>query len=296
MIRTLLYFDIFSYPLKEEEIYRCLDQEDICAKDFSQCLHDMRSRGLLYSNREFYMVRPEPAWVDRRLKGNKLAEERLQKAYKVSRFIAKFPFVRGVMLSGSLSKGYMEEESDIDYFIVTRPGRLWIARTTLVLYKKIFLLNSHKNFCVNYFIDTDHMVIEDKNLFTATEVVFLYPTVGPAIYKNLWEANTWVQQWYPIFPARELNTCQKTPRTWVKRFGEWFLGGWLGEKVDGWCMKRTLRHWKKKFGGMDPERFELSLRSREYVSKHHPSNFQQKVLGRLQQKINDFEEEHSVIL
>ena len=48
-------------------------------------------------------------YISRRIAGNKLAEKKINSAYKMTKFISKFPYVRGVMLSGSISKGYMEE-------------------------------------------------------------------------------------------------------------------------------------------------------------------------------------------
>ena len=68
-----------------------------------------------------------------------MAKNIYQKALTVSRLISKFPYVEGVGISGSLSKGYYDDDGDIDFFIITSPKRLWIARTFLILYKKLFL-------------------------------------------------------------------------------------------------------------------------------------------------------------
>ena len=54
--------------------------------------------------------------VERRLKGEEHAADALKTAMKYTARISRFPFVRGVSLSGSLSKNYMDSESDIDYF------------------------------------------------------------------------------------------------------------------------------------------------------------------------------------
>ena len=70
-----------------------------------------------------------------------MAKEIMPKALKTSNFIAKFPYIECVSLSGALSKGYYDDDDgDFDFFIITKPNRLWIARTLLILYKKIFLL------------------------------------------------------------------------------------------------------------------------------------------------------------
>ncbi len=118
------------------------------------------------------------------------------------KLISRFPFVRAVLASGSLSKGYMDEKSDIDFFIITAPHRLWIARTLLVLYKRLFLGGSHKHFCVNYFVDEDHLEIEEKNLFTATELATVLPLYGAEQYKSLIKTNGWVRDFFPNYIAR----------------------------------------------------------------------------------------------
>ena len=124
------------------------------------------------------------------------------KLIKVSRKIAKFPYVKGVCLSGALSKGFYDDDGDFDFFIITKPNRLWIARTILVLYKKIFLLNSKKYFCVNYFISTDKLEISEQNLFTATEIATLIPLYGTDTFKEFLEAkNPWAAPYFPNKPS-----------------------------------------------------------------------------------------------
>ena len=93
-----------------------------------------------------------------------MANEIMPKAIKISRKIAKFPFVESVNLSGSLSKGYYDLEDDIDFFIITKPNRLWIARTLLILYKKVFLLNSKKHFIFEVFFFEFYMFLIHQNV------------------------------------------------------------------------------------------------------------------------------------
>ncbi|MEM7038310.1 MAG: nucleotidyltransferase domain-containing protein, partial [Bacteroidota bacterium] len=175
---------------------------------------------------------------------------------------------------------------------VTQPGRLWIARTLLILYKKVFLFNSRRNFCVNYFVDTDHLLITDRNIFTATELAFLLPAYSAETYLEFRNSNDWVRQFYPHFPPRATEDTRPTNRNVFRRFGEWILGGRLGERIDTWCLKRTLRRWKKKFSDFDDAKFDVTLRSRKYVSKHHPSDFQARVTNALRDKIAAFEGLH----
>ena len=84
----------------------------------------------------------------------------------------QFPFVRGVFISGSLSKRCAAEKEDVDYFIVTSANRLWIARTIMHLYKKLTYLRGRQDrYCMNYFIDEEALEIKEKNIFTAVEMI-----------------------------------------------------------------------------------------------------------------------------
>lgn len=289
VVRTLLYFDIFSYPLTALEIQNCSDIPGVSLDDISDALETMVKEGCINRKEDFYYVGEDPSKVERRKSGNLEALKRIPKALKVSKFIGKFPYVRAVMLSGSLSKNYMETDSDIDYFIVTKPGRLWISRTILILYKKLILLNSHRNFCVNYFVDSNHLEIEDKNGFTATEVSFLLPTYNYDIYKEFRQTNSWAKEYYPNFGLRNEYPCADMNRSFIRRGLEWMLNSGLGERLDTWCMKRTLRRWQSKFPDFDEESFEVALRSRKYVSKHHPRRFQEVVIQKLAEKSEAFE-------
>ncbi len=296
LVQTLLYFDIFSYPLTAQELLYCSKLPDLGLDEVHHAIGGMVAKGYLHREEKYYYLGNDPEKVKRRKKGNEEAKRRIPQAFRVSRFIGKFPFVRAVMLSGSLSKNYMEEDSDIDYFIVTKPRRLWICRTILILYKKIILLNSCQNFCVNYFIDENHLEIEDKNTFTATEVIFLLPSYNYQLYKEFRKKNSWVYEYYPNHGLRNDYPCSDKNNSWLRKSLEWTLNSRLGECMDTWCMKKTMKRWKTKFSDFDEESFEVALRSRKYVSKHHPRRFQNLVIQKLKEKRKALEEEFGIRL
>ena len=128
ILRTFLYFDIFHYPITREQAYNFCSLPS-SSGDFEIAFKDLVETGCLKKLGKFYAITADSGIALRRARGNELAAKRLKLARRISGFIGQFPFVRGVMLSGSLSKGYMDPDSDIDYFIITKPGRLWVART-----------------------------------------------------------------------------------------------------------------------------------------------------------------------
>lgn len=295
IVRTLLYFDVFAHPLREEEIAQF---SSVPAHTLSTLQEDLRvlcADGIVNKAGPYFGFGDVAAHVRQRTEENARAQERMHKAHRMSRLIGRFPFVRAVMLSGSISKGRMAVDGDIDYFVITEPDRLWVARTLLILFKKVFLLNSRRDFCVNYFIDTAHLAIEDRNIFTATELLTLVPTFNAPLCSAFFEANPWAQDMLPNANVPDTSTASHAHGP-VKRVAERMLKNGLGDEVDEWLMLRTLRHWRHKFAYMENVRFNSAMRTRRYVSKHHPRDFQNRVMVAYQQRIAAFERDHDTIL
>ena len=288
ILRTLLYYDIFRYPLNSEEVHLYLGAKIADRDHVDAGLLSLKNCGMVFQNENFFSVNSDSALIDRRKKGNETAKKFLDIAKKRATLISRFPFVRGVMASGSLSKGYMDERSDIDFFIVTVPNRLWIARTLLVLYKRIFLLNSHKYFCVNYFVDERHLGIEEKNLFTATELASVLPLYGSQQYLDLHEANLWLKNFFPNFKLRSTSDVPISSTSWRKRWLETCLNI-FGDRLETFCHKITLARWKKHYEkSYSAADFDIAFKSRPYASKNHPSNFQRVIMEAYEEKLKTY--------
>jgi hypothetical protein len=293
IIKVLLYYDIFHYPLKEDEILRFLklDKNEV---DIKPVLADLLAKQLIFQHGDFYSFDEDTVNIERRLQGNKMAELYMPLARAKASLIGRFPFVRSVMASGSLSKGYMDKDSDLDFFIVTSPGRLWITRMMLVLYKRIFLLNSHRYFCINYFISTDRLEIEEKNQFTATELATVIPLYGDEWYTKLLASNEWLKDFYPNFQKRSEGTSKLNDKHW-KSVVESILNRLGGDKLDAWCMRITQKRWNKIYAtSYENEDFKIAFKSKRYVSKNHPRHYQKKIVTLLEERWAAFEQKFNV--
>ena len=190
------------------------------------------------------------------------------------------------MVSGSLSKGHADPTSDIDFFIVTKPGRLWIARTLLVMYKRIWLLNSHKYFCVNYFVDSEHLDINEQNIYTAIELATLIPLYGHRCYLALIEKNDWIRTYCPNFVPHESSSetiisSSVRMRPMLEAVIEWLRP----DTLDRFLMKLTFRRWKRLYGDFERADFRLAFKTNRHVSKSHQNNFQKKILTKYHNRI-----------
>jgi hypothetical protein len=295
-VRTLLYFDIFHHPLKGEEIHQYLHNTRSERQQTIDSLNSLLQEGIITKNGDYFLVGSDLTIVERRKKGEEESAKAMKTAQKYSKIIAAFPFVRAVFISGSLSKGYMDKDSDIDYFIITEPGRLWLARTLLALFKKTFLMNSRKNFCINYFVAKDNLEIPDRNIFTATELVSVLPAFSYNEYKNFLENNTWSNHFLPNSSRKSVEHCIKPQSGLLKILFEKLFGGRIGELFDTFCFKLTLKFWERKFSHFDRNDFDHRLRSKKNVSKHHPLGYQFKVLKAHEERIKLFELKYGISL
>lgn len=296
IIKTLAYYDIFDYPLKAEEIYYNLGTNSVSLTEIENEVEQLCKIGITYNKNNFYLLRNNENFISRRLEGNRLAKKKLISAYRMTKLISKFPYVRAVLLSGSISKGYMEKDSDVDYFIITHPNRLWVTRLLLMLFKKVFLLNSRKVFCINYFVDTETLEIEEKNIFTATELATLIPIYGKDLYDELYKNNIWIKKFYPNFPKRDNKILVNKNNLFVQNLIEKTLNNSLGDKLDDFAMNLFEKSNHKKYREYNSKDFQVAFKTSKHESKHHPKFFQKRVLEAFNDKLKSIENNYNVSL
>jgi hypothetical protein len=189
----------------------------------------------------------------------------------------------------------MDENSDIDYFIVTETSRLWIVRTALAVFRRIFLFNSGKNFCTNYFIDNQNLEIKEKNIFTAIELCTLKDMYGGYEIRNFRSKNQWV---FSFLPNTQFETTDAMDKKFLfKTLIENLFSFNVIDKFNTWLMNKTISYWHKRYGGkMDANDFTIAFRSTTGISRSHPQFFQKKVLMHYDQKIKDFEVKNRINL
>jgi predicted nucleotidyltransferase len=283
VVNTLKYFHMFRHPLYSEDIHNFIGIE-IEIKQLQELLDYMVLKGELYVYSGMYMLEDTPKFSEKRLKGVVMAESVMHKAIKSAAIISSFPFVKSVCISGSLSKGYADERSDIDYFIITQKNRLWICRSLLHLYKKLtFITGKQHSFCMNYFLDESHQELEEKNIFTATEMATLYPVYGYECYANFIKTNElWLSSQFPnrISFLKPGNIVEEQLSLFKKSIGL-LLNMLFPAQVNKFLMALTDRWWRYKWTKKNypMHDYDLAMKTRIYVSKNHPANYQKKVLN-----------------
>lgn len=291
ILRALIYFDIFQYPLSKQEIILFCNIVPENLKSVERVLDRLCNRLLIFKFDDLYSIHNSIGLADRRRCGNKGAIEAMPKAIKRAKLIQAFPFVRSVNISGSMSKNYFDADTDVDFFVITSKNRIWLTRLMLTFYKKVFLLNQRKYFCVNYFIDTQQFLIPDKNLFAATEIVTLKNVTGDKYYHQFLQENAWVSAYFPNFEIPIL-IAQNSRMPVFKRSMEKLLSGKFGDRIDDICFSLMQFFLRRKYRYLNETQFEVNMRGNKHASKHHPQGFQFKVLEAFNKGCHQFSQKH----
>ena len=295
VLRTLLYYDIFSYPLKGEELFTFLPQNTITPQDFSDHLKKFSGeKDTPFAEREgFYYVKPNEHFIRARRENENVSRKMWRMTGFMTHIIKRFPYVRCILVTGSLSKNNSDRSSDLDFMVIAEKNRLWITRTLLMLFKKIFLFNSYKYFCINYYITADRLEIEEKNIYTATEIAYVKATYNTALMEDFVKANGWIKKYFPNYitgdPRLHNAGCKvSNGHSYLQKFYEFFFNGVLGDRLNEYFRKVTVKHWDKRYANVDEKERGHMFKSTETVSKTHPLNMQKKVLNRYYDKLKEF--------
>jgi hypothetical protein len=290
ILKVVAYFDMFNYPVSQEDILYFLDTE---AEEYPirNELNALIEEGCLFRTGPLYSLRDDPAIADKRANSRRRADALIPIAERGARLLYQFPFVRGVFISGSLSKRCAEEKEDVDYFIVTSANRLWIARSLMHLFKKLTYLRGHQHrYCMNYYVDEKALEIKEKNIFTATELITLIAASGNGGVINFFNANEWTTRFYPQYRHRDRESLGTPRSSLLKRTFERLLDNRIGDRLDDYFRKLTASRWKKKEdrGDLTLRGHRMSLQCDKHFARPNPEIFQQTVLASYQRKIREF--------
>ncbi|HSD85848.1 MAG TPA: hypothetical protein VLG46_18435 [Anaerolineae bacterium] len=254
ILRTLLYSDLFDYPLTPEEIAHYLNGVSSTADEVRVCL--ARTPGLadrVIEIEGYFTLRGREALVARRLERAASSARLWRRARRFVRVLRLLPFVRMIAITGALAMNNCVAGDDIDVLIVTAPNRVWLTRVFAValVYVGKFCGDT---LCPNYVISEHALTLERRTLFVAHEFAQMVPMYGPCVYERMCTANRWIQTLLPnaMFPLRRepeqpLGLIGRA----IKRSLEKLLAGRLGDALEAWEMRRKIRKFRQQLGRPD---------------------------------------------
>lgn len=284
ILKVLIYYEMFQYPLTKNELF---ERSKLSIEEVERGIKELLAAKKIFQFGTFYTLQNNPFIAENRIKRNQLAQKSIPKARFISKIVANFPFIRGLFLSGSISKDCMDENSDIDFFIVAAPNRLWIARLACIVFKKIFLLNSPKFFCFNYIIDSEHLKFEDHSLFIATEISTLIPVYGEEYYTAIRNKNGWITDFFPNFPKKKMLKVYKNQPV-IQKIAESIFDNSFGDWLDNWLLNKTVEINKKRHDSKLFDNPKYYLNFQKHVAKSHITDNYPTILKVYRERIQEY--------
>jgi hypothetical protein len=271
ILRTVAYSDVFDYAPSADEVHRYLDTTSATAGAVRRAIDGLVPGWLCADNDAVALAGREELLALRRRR-LETARRLWPAAVRWGRALGRLPFARMVALTGALAVDNVEPGADLDYLIVTEPGRVWLCRSLAIQTVRVARLRGLV-LCPNWLLAADALELERHDLFVARNLVQMVPLAGVKVYRRMREANAWTRTYLPNAdgPPRPVTGVERA-RGLAARGVESLLRTGIGSTIEGWERRRKRREILAR-SGSNPE---LVLDRRQ--CKGHVDAHGQKVL------------------
>jgi hypothetical protein len=287
---AIRFYDLFDFPLTAEEVmdYLYKYSSPLHIKELKATLDHLVHEGKLSEIKGYFVLPGREQIIETRKTRKFIAEKFWNRTKLYGQYMRSLPFIRMIAVCNSLSYDNSSEQSDIDLFIVVRPGRMWLARflTTVVLH--FFGVRRYGNkiagrFCLSFFVTTQQMDMSQFELkpedpYLAYWTKNLRPIFGSETYKKFREVN---EEWLSGYGLRFDDSFRKHMYHYedgrLKKTTEWLLGGLLGDLFEK-ILKGTLK--KKTLRSMNELKEGANVIVTDEILKFHNHDRRQEFLDR----------------
>lgn len=216
ILKTIIYKNIFHFPLSKYELWRFLISDTKISKtDFESALSHL-PKEVSYQD-GFYFLKGKEEIIKKRKKNLNEAKKKLRIAQTAAHLISFIPTVSLIGLSGGAAVGNVLKEDDVDLFIITKRGTLFMTRFWILLLLESAGLRrkSHEKHieasnkvCVNLLIDESALSWprSKRDLYVAHEIAQMKPLFErDDMYRQFINSNKWVNTFLPNVLSDELH-------------------------------------------------------------------------------------------
>lgn len=292
VIEPILYGDIFDYPVTFNELHAfCriqLSRSEL--KNFIQ--ENSNFNALVSTFKGYFFLKQRQIIVKIREERFKFSEKSWKRALHVVNVIKYVPFIRGLLVTGSLAMNNVEESDDLDFLVIVHPKRIWFVFAILGTLQRIF---SRKFLCPNYYLSQDFLKINRQTCYVAREALQARSIYGLKVIDEFYKKNDWIKNYYP---NSEGNSHQPTNIKikngkgifdFIKKSIELLLKGSFGNMIEKFLAKNLhfrLKAHYKQYGQTVPEDV-LGKAFAENELRFHALNHEKNIFYALEERKKD---------
>lgn len=300
ILKTVVFFDIFNYPLTIVEIYKWLYQAD---KNYQllEIIKAFESDSLtakISTKHGFYFLTSRESIIKTRLERYQIAEKKFKIGLKIARWLRWLAFIKMIAICNNAGYNNATPQSDVDFFIIVRKGRLWLSRLMITLAATILGVRRHDQkfidrVCLSFYISDDNLNLADIALKpTDPYLVYWFSTLAP-IYdldtsQNFFTANAWLKNYLINFYRPILNYRRQVFDNKFMKFSKEVDKIVLGGKIGDWLeriAKRLQAKKVKRYFGDTVDRSNTNVVISESILKFHKTDRRQEYQDLWQKKL-----------
>lgn len=241
VLKTLAFFDLFDFPLTSFEIWQHLPKR--CSllnveKTLQSLVVDKKISHLFGC----YFISGRDSIVDTRLRRFNYTDRKMKRALWVTRVFKFIPWIKMVAVGNIIGSNNLRDGSDIDLFVVTQKGRVWLTRLCCVVLMKILRLRPQPGkekdkICLSFYVSEAALEFEELML-SKNDVYFIYWLVGLVpiydtenVYDNFIQKNKWIQECLPNWQKTEMSARRNAGKPFsiiYRDMVDIFIGGLEG--------------------------------------------------------------------
>lgn len=258
IIKTVLYSDIFDYPLTYGQVWKyLLSPKKIKRINFEEVLKNFKNLSAgrqctIVEKEGWYFLKGREKILKKRTERKKESEIKITTARNVTRILSAIPSVFLIGVSGGVSLHNADKNDDIDLFVITKENSLWQTRLLLVLLLKI--MGKHRSrkdvkvkdkICLNMLVSEKDLAFpkDRQDIYTAHEIVQMTPIFNRnKTYEKFMSKNLWVRKYMPnAIPRLKIKDLRIKNERQLLVIRYWLLvTEFVVKQIQLWYIKRHI--------------------------------------------------------
>lgn len=224
IISTLAFFSLYDLPLSNRRIFELLLGAKSTQEEVDRMLAFLAQQNQIAHEGNLFALKK---WNSAEYNANQLElTKKWQKIDHYFNWLAVLPFVRQISVINSLALGTADSDSDIDFFVVTGPNRLYFVRSIIIVMFRVLRVYKTRvkikdRFCFGFFVsqkkeDLHPLLLKPSDPYLVFWLASLRPILENVEYQNFMHENSWLKTYFPNFDSKDRLGTIKEPSMFLK--------------------------------------------------------------------------------